>query len=321
MTMTSIARRTGSTSLAGILTVTVLACSQAAPGPTNPPSSTAPTASQSATIASASATAASPTAEALPRIELPVEPGSEVEGLLDIDGHDIYARCAGEGAPTVVYFTGWAGDPGDPPKLAVSIARGIEAALGDDVRVCSYDRRNIGRSEIVDGTQTPEDTIADIDGVLEALGEEGPFVLVGASFGGLVSSAYAVAHPDRVAGVLLLDSSTAVDYELEEKAGLQGMCLPANREFDGQRSLERIDNCSLAKWIHDRRDLEPEVPLLFLAAAGAPERGSPNDAVVKSWAESWSPGEFRVVNEPHWMDEANPGLVADAIREVIALGR
>ena len=43
------------------------------------------------------------------------------------------------------------------------------------------ERRNTGRSETVKGTQTPENIVADIDGVLNAMGENGPFVLLGAS--------------------------------------------------------------------------------------------------------------------------------------------
>ena len=34
--------------------------------------------------------------------------------------------------------------------------------------------------------------------------------------GGQVASAYAVAHPERVAGVVLLDASTGVEYEIDE---------------------------------------------------------------------------------------------------------
>lgn len=41
-------------------------------------------------------------------IALPVSPGSTVQGLVDVGGHDIYARCSNTGTPTVVYFTGWA---------------------------------------------------------------------------------------------------------------------------------------------------------------------------------------------------------------------
>jgi pimeloyl-ACP methyl ester carboxylesterase len=234
---------------------------------------------------------------------------------VEVDGHDIYARCAGDGSPTIVYFTGWAEDLS---KRGVAIAPGIEDALGPGFRVCSYERRNTGRSESVEGTQSPDDVIADVDGVLTALGEDGPFLLLGASFGGQVAAAYAVAHPDRVAGIVLLDASTGVEYELDEIQGFQGPCLEANREADAWDSLEKLDNCSLAEWIDDRRDQEPGVPLLYLAAQDPSGRGSEaDDAVRKAWVESWSPGIWRVVAAPHWMDEADTQLVADAIREVL----
>jgi pimeloyl-ACP methyl ester carboxylesterase len=236
---------------------------------------------------------------------------------VDVDGHDIYARCAGDGSPTIVYFTGWAEDA---TKRAVAVATRIERSLGDDHRLCSYERRNTGRSAQVEGTQSPEDVVADVDGVLTALGESGPFILLGASFGGIVATAYAVAHPERVAGMLLLDASTGVDYDLDEMGGFQGACLPANRQADAWESVEKLDNCSLSLWVHDRRDREPDVPLIYLAAADASDRGTPaDDAVMKAWVETWSPGEWRPVTAPHWMDDADPALVADVLREVIAL--
>ena len=87
-------------------------------------------------------------------------------------------------------------------------------------------------------------------------------------------------------------------------------------------SVEKLDNCSLAKWIFDRRDQEPDVPMLYLAASNPSGRGSEADDVVRiEWVESWSPGEWRVVSAPHWMDEADPGLVGEAVREVIELGQ
>jgi alpha/beta hydrolase fold len=252
---------------------------------------------------------------AAPRISLPVEPGSTVEGLVDVDGHDLYVRCAGNGSPTVVYFTGWENG------IAIDIATGIESALGPEFRVCSYERRNVRPSETVEGTQSPEDVIADIDGLLAALGEHGPFLLLGASFGGLVASAYAVAHPDRVAGMVLLDSSTGVDYDLDEQQDFSGPCAESNRHADAWNSLEKLDNCSLAAWIHDRRDSEPDAPLLFLAAQDSSSRdlGVAGDVTRQAWVESWEPGMWRVVDVPHPMDRDNPGLVADAVTEVIDL--
>jgi pimeloyl-ACP methyl ester carboxylesterase len=210
---------------------------------------------------SSTATSANTANSALPRIDLPVEQGETVEGLVDVDGHDIYARCSGTGSPTVVYFTGWAPDPS---KLGVSAIRAIEAVDGGKHRICSYERRNTGRSETVKGTQTPENIVADVDGVLNAMGENGPFVLLGASFGGLVAGAYAVAHPDRTAGILLLDSSIPDDFIIDKRHGFDGACLKANREADAWDSLEKIDNCRLSKWAYDRRDQEPDVPLIYL---------------------------------------------------------
>jgi alpha/beta hydrolase fold len=268
------------------------------------------------TTAAPTSTASRVTTTAAATVETDVKTKSTFEGLVDVDGHDIYARCAGNGSPTIVYFTGWAPDKS---KRGVAIAPGIENALGPEFRVCSYERRNTGRSESVEGTQSPEDVIADVDGFLAALDEDGPFVLLGASFGGLVSSAYAVTHPDRVAGMVLLDASTGVDYEIEEQHNFRGMCMEANRYNDANYSLEKLDNCSLAEWIHDHQDQEPDVPLLFLAAADSTDRGTDDDVLRQAWVESWSPGEWRVVDVPHWMDEADPRLVADAVREVIDL--
>jgi pimeloyl-ACP methyl ester carboxylesterase len=271
----------------------------------------------SETTAAAAPAAATPASSALPRIHLPVKKGETVEGLVDVNGHDIYARCSGTGSPTVLYFTGWAPDPS---KLGVNAIRAIEAVDGGKHRICSYERRNTGRSEKVKGTQTPEDIIADVDGVLDALGEHGPFILLGASFGGLVASAYAVAHPDRTSGILLLDSSIPDDYVIDKRHGFDGMCLKANRQADAYQSLEKIDNCRLSKWAYDRRDQEPDVPLIYLAAKDPSDRGDvADDPLRKAFVRRWSPGIWESVSAPHWMDEADPKLVEKNLERVIVL--
>ena len=304
------------------LVSTLAACDRAAGAPA-PSQRAAPASALASPAAPSPSPSADPspssTSSTPPRITRPVTAGATVEGLIDVGGHDIYARCAGTGSPTVVYFTGWAEDRG---KRAVAIARRIERPLGSDVRMCSYERRNTGRSDQVKGTQDPEDVVADVDGVLDAMGEEGPFVLLGASFGGLVASAYAVAHPERVSGIVLLDASTGADYEIEEMEGLKGMCRQSNRDADAWSTLEMIDNCSLASWIHERREQEPDVPLLFLASTDASDRGTEaQDAVRKAWVDGFDPGTWRVVSAPHWMDDANPALVAAAVCEVIDQSR
>ncbi len=289
-----------------ISTVVLTACG----GNSSAPS---PTSGQTFGTSSSSASA---TGSALPRIDLPVKKGETVEGLVDVNGHDIYARCSGAGSPTVVYFTGWAPDPS---KRGVSVIRSIEAADQGKHRICSYERRNTGRSETVEGTQSPEDIIADVDGLLGALGEKGPFVLLGASFGGLVSGAYAVAHPDRTAAILLLDASIPDDYVIDKRHGFPGLCLKTNRESDASTSLEKIDNCRLAKWAYDRRAQEPDVPLIYLAAEDPSDRGDVDDDTLrKAFVRRWSPGVWESVSAPHSMDQADPGLVVKNLERVIA---
>jgi len=266
---------------------------------------------------SSTSPSAKPANSALPRIDLSAEQGETVEGLLDVNGHDIYSRCSGTGSPTVVYFTGWAPDRG---KLGVSAIQAIEAVDQGNHRICSYERRNTGRSETVKGTQTPDDIVADVDGVLDAMGENGPFVLLGASFGGLLAGVYAVAHPDRTAGMLLLDSSIPDDFIIDQRHGFEGMCLKANREADAWDSLEKIDSCRLSKWAYDRRDQEPDVPLIYLAAKDPSDRGDvADDPLRKAFVQRWSPGVWESVSAPHWMDEADPNLVVATLERVIAL--
>jgi hypothetical protein len=102
--------------------------------------------------------------------------------------------------------------------------------------------------------------------------------------------------------------------DLDERQGFQGACQEANREADAWDSLEKLDNCRLNEWIHDRREREPDVPLLYLAAQDSSDRGDDaGDPVRIAWVESWSPGSWRVVSAPHWMDEAATGLVADRV--------
>jgi hypothetical protein len=113
--------RTPGACIAVLITLLLAACSS---GPTlAPPATPAPT-NSAAAQPTPSESATSPP-EGSPRISLPVVPGSTVEGLVDVNGHDLYARCAGKGSRTVLYFTGWADDRA---KRAVAIATGIEAA-------------------------------------------------------------------------------------------------------------------------------------------------------------------------------------------------
>ena len=100
--------------------------------------------------------------------------------------------------PTVLLEAG-AGTPSDTWDTVVD-------GLAPTRRVCSYDRAGTGASPLPAGPpRTSKDLVADLEAVLEKANIEGPFVLVGHSMAVWPLSVYAAAHPNDVAGVVLVD--------------------------------------------------------------------------------------------------------------------
>ena len=81
------------------------------------------------------------------------------------------------------------------------------SALADEYEVIYVDYRGRGRSDHVADyrTITFERDVADIEALREALGLE-RLHLYGFSYGGMVSQAYALAHPDRVTSLVLANT-------------------------------------------------------------------------------------------------------------------
>ena len=106
-----------------------------------------------------------------------------MEGSFEVGGHELFLSCKGNGKPTVIYLHGYI----QHSEGSRTNAGEIPDLLSDDVRVCIYDRANVGNSEAVTGRQTGADSVRDLHALLEAADVPGPYVLLGASFGGLIS--------------------------------------------------------------------------------------------------------------------------------------
>ncbi|MEO0419737.1 MAG: alpha/beta hydrolase [Pseudomonadota bacterium] len=82
-------------------------------------------------------------------------------------------------------------------------------ALKPNHRVIRYDTVGHGLTgAAVDGDYSKERYVADLDALADHLELEN-FVVAGNSMGGWMSTSYAIAHPERVAGLALLDASGA----------------------------------------------------------------------------------------------------------------
>jgi pimeloyl-ACP methyl ester carboxylesterase len=127
--------------------------------------------------------------------DLPSAPGK----LFDVGGgRRLHAICTGTGAPAVVIEAG-------ASSFAIDFTL-VQRQIEKTSRVCSYDRAGHGWSD--DLGDKPSTTARDLKAMLQAAGERAPYVLVGASRGGLLIRNYLLEYPDDVAGLVFVDPSS-----------------------------------------------------------------------------------------------------------------
>jgi pimeloyl-ACP methyl ester carboxylesterase len=122
--------------------------------------------------------------------------------MVDVGGYDLHLYCTGEagGAPSVVMDSGLGGTVLDWQLVQPEVAK--------FARVCTYDRAGMGWSDPGDQPRTSQQIVKELHALLGNAGVvEGPYVLVGHSFGGTNMQVYASHYPDEVAGMVLVDSA------------------------------------------------------------------------------------------------------------------
>lgn len=119
--------------------------------------------------------------------------------LVDIGGYKLHIHCLGQGSPSVVLDAGL-------NEFSVQW-REIQAQISKFSRACAYDRAGFGWSEASPYPRTSETMVKELHALLERSGIEGPYILVGHSFGGMNMRLYANQFPGDVAGLVLVDSA------------------------------------------------------------------------------------------------------------------
>jgi pimeloyl-ACP methyl ester carboxylesterase len=132
--------------------------------------------------------------------------------LVDVGGRKLHLLCTGQGTPTVVLQAGGG-------AYAIDWAL-VQPKLAATTRVCAYDRAGLGWSDPGPADETVEQTVDDLHRLLGAAAERAPYLLVGASIGGIYARAYQHAFPDEVAGLVFANSSHRVGMNVKGKGGL-----------------------------------------------------------------------------------------------------
>lgn len=104
---------------------------------------------------------------------------------------------SGAGSPLVVFESGCGGSSTN--------WRDIAAEISLSTRTFAYDRFGCGESDSAQTPRTAHRLAAELHELLDASGERPPLILVGLSFGALVSRAYAQKFRGEVAGLVLLE--------------------------------------------------------------------------------------------------------------------
>ncbi len=229
------------------------------------------------------------------------------------NGRSLYRSCRGTGTPTVVFDSGLGVHSGT--WLAV------QKRVATQTRACVYDRAGLGTSSAAPSGRTSADLVADLATLLQRGNVAGPYVLVGASFGGLDVQLFILVDS------LHWDCDRRIEKLLPKKLALQRRDeLGLNRErifFPQILASERQVHAALPL---------PDVPLVVIRH-GIPfstAAGWPNSPVEHLWLarqnvlakETPTPGSVvHAARSSHRIAEQQPARAAAQIEHVVTEAR
>jgi pimeloyl-ACP methyl ester carboxylesterase len=259
-------------------------------------------------------------------------------------------ECRGKGGPTVVLVSGlgnaadiWSVTP-DPENEQPTVF----AEVASFTRVCAYDRPSTstvtgGPSRSTPGAQptSAKAAAADLDAVLAASGEPGPYVLAGHSYGGPIIRLYASAHPPDVAGLVLVDALsedlpnglTPTQQDLFEEINTpppdtDAEVLDLQGTFQQLRESPPVPQVPTIVLTADQPQLTAEVLAEAEASGEELPVGLDQEFADALWASQlvaqeelakMFPGAEHITNtnSTHYIHTEQPQLVTDAIRQVV----
>lgn len=144
-------------------------------------------------------TAGIPTTSTPPTTTTDARPVATLDELVSVGGTRMHVRCTGSGPTTVLLIAGFEAGSDSWAK--------VEPAISAQTRVCSHDRPGTGTSDPAVATANFATQATDLHDLLAMIGEPGPYVVVGHSFGGAEAVTFASKFTDEVTGLVLVDAS------------------------------------------------------------------------------------------------------------------
>ncbi|UTE76730.1 alpha/beta hydrolase [Rossellomorea sp. KS-H15a] len=212
-----------------------------------------------------------------------------INQLIKINDHKMEVLLKGNKGPLVIILTGMGCSFEEWYKVTQTLSK--------TYRVLTFHRQGLGQSEIGSGIQNTASTVRDLAEILHHLQIDEPFYLMGHSYGGLCVQHFAKVHPEMVAGVILVDS-TSVDLKELEKLDLpvlnqdtDEMWIEKSLEYSTRSEQELLEilkpsinekHCQFPKTIQQKL-LDFQVnPLLFKAMASEIKEWTKDAEVIRS---------------------------------------
>lgn len=250
------------------------------------------------------------------------------------------------GGPTVILIAGYGNRGSAWSALSPGVpSPAVLAGISGFTRVCAYDRPGtIGasddpaersRSDPVQQPRAAEDTVADLHALLQSAHVPGPYVLAAHSLGGLYARLYTAAHPDEVAGMVLVDAAhERYNAELRrlltpaQLAEAQGGITALRQRYP---DFELVDADRSDALLARARAETPmrAVPLAVLSrgrTVDVPIPGFPAAELERTWRglqddlATLVPAARHTIaaRSGHDIYQDEPALVVEAIRQVVA---
>jgi pimeloyl-ACP methyl ester carboxylesterase len=219
--------------------------------------------------------------------------------MVDIGGRRMHLVCEGPksadtngASPTVLFEAGAFGFSAD-----FGVVQDKVAAQG--LRTCSYDRAGLGLSDPGPAPRDSAAIVSDLEKLLAAAHEDGPFILVGHSMAGLHLRLFATRNSGKVAGLVLIDATTPEATEL-----------PAVRKFVGAFTRATQWASWLARtglyaplsytWLGDKIGLTPVASAEKRRAFASPRHNKWAAAEVSEWLNSAREAKAGGPLDPNW---------------------
>jgi pimeloyl-ACP methyl ester carboxylesterase len=252
--------------------------------------------------------------------------------MVEVGRHRLEAIVYGTGSPAVVIEPSFGGAAGEWQAIAERIA--------GEATVITYNRAPYGGSSRARDRRSAGEIVADLDGLLSGLGITGPLILIGHSMGGVYLRAFAARHLDRVAGMVLVDSShegqwavLPAHYSLKNRL-LGSLLVPQIFFFSRKKWRGGADRWSMVReYLTFKRLTAADAPL---APGGLGERPlavltrgreapADSDGLWEAWyglqreLAGLSRNSRHVVSDSpqHYLNEGDPDLIVATVLDII----